>query len=216
MEEKCCKCEHQFDIIRVPIELTDVDIQNTYVIRFIDNLVCGRYLSADHCPFGLVDRGSGYQVEWNSDEYNHTDDIVKAARYSMEDAYLIAEVLSNEVAFLDRCKISSIYDELKTVDDWYNIGKKIVADAEHNIEHISDIDQIKDNVNHPCHYNQGSIECIDAMVQTQGIQATIDFCICDAFKYIWRYLAKNGFEDIKKAQWYINKAIELNEIKEEK
>ena len=208
----------QFDMIMVPTELTDVDIQNTYVIRFFDNIVCGRYLAADHCPFCLVDRGSGYKVEWNSDEYNHTDDIVKAARYSMDDAYLIAEVLSNEVAFLDRCKISSIYDELKTGDDGYNLGKKMLAYAEHNIERISDSEQIKDNVNHPKHYENYSVECIVAMEETQGTEAVINFCICNAFKYLWRHRAKNGYEDIKKANWYLNKAVELCEkkMKEEK
>lgn len=65
-----------------------------------------------------------------------------------------------------------------------------------------------DNVNHPSHYT-GSIECIDAMIETQGKEATQDFCICNAFKYIWRHKNKNKLEDIKKAVWYLNKYIEL-------
>lgn len=91
-----------------------------------------------------------------------------------------------------------------------------IADTKKPIPKEGFVAKEADNVNHPGHYNQGSIECIEAMIQTQGIQATIDFCICNAFKYIWRYPAKNGFEDIKKAQWYINKAIELNKMKEKK
>lgn len=66
-----------------------------------------------------------------------------------------------------------------------------------------------DNVNRPQHYTEGGIECIDAMIQTQGANAAIDFCVCNAFKYIWRHNRKNGNEDIFKAQWYINKACEL-------
>ena len=66
-----------------------------------------------------------------------------------------------------------------------------------------------DNVNHPAHYENYSIECIDAMVETQGRDAVMAFCICNAFKYLWRHRAKNGFEDIKKANWYLNKAVEL-------
>ena len=66
-----------------------------------------------------------------------------------------------------------------------------------------------DNVNKPQHYTEGGIECIDAMIQTQGVSAVIDFCVCNAFKYIWRHNRKNGNEDLFKAQWYINKACEL-------
>ena len=32
-------------------------------------------------------------------------------------------------------------------------------------------------------------------------------------KYIWRYNYKNGTEDLKKAQWYLNKLIEVKETK---
>ena len=28
-------------------------------------------------------------------------------------------------------------------------------------------------------------------------------------KYLWRYRYKNGVEDLKKAQWYLNKLIEV-------
>ena len=41
-----------------------------------------------------------------------------------------------------------------------------------------------DNVNHPSHYETGKFECIDVMIETQGIEATKNFCVCNAFKYI--------------------------------
>ena len=67
-----------------------------------------------------------------------------------------------------------------------------------------------DNVNHPQHYElPGGIECIDAMVATQGKEAVKAFCLCNAFKYMWRHSRKNGIEDVKKAYWYIAKYIEL-------
>lgn len=66
------------------------------------------------------------------------------------------------------------------------------------------------NVNHPKHYNQGNIECIDAMVAAYGKEDVMAFCKCNAFKYIWRFKDKNNIEDIKKAQWYQNKYIELS------
>lgn len=71
-----------------------------------------------------------------------------------------------------------------------------------------------DPVDHPSHYTHGSVECIDAMVETQGKNAVQHFCICNAFKYLWRWRGKNGMEDIKKAAWYLNKAITLQESEE--
>jgi len=63
----------------------------------------------------------------------------------------------------------------------------------------------------PAHYRTGNFECIDVMLETQGKRATQDFCLLNAFKYIYRHDKKNGVEDIKKAQWYINKYLELED-----
>jgi hypothetical protein len=68
-----------------------------------------------------------------------------------------------------------------------------------------------DMVNSPGHYCTGKYECIDVMAETQGVEAVKDFCICNAFKYIYRHRNKNGTEDIKKAIWYLNKYVELTE-----
>lgn len=66
-----------------------------------------------------------------------------------------------------------------------------------------------DNVNHPSHYTQGGIECIDAMIAAFGKEAVSNFCLCNAFKYIWRTKHKNGEEDVDKALWYLDKYKEL-------
>lgn len=72
-----------------------------------------------------------------------------------------------------------------------------------------------DNVNHPSHYTQGGIECIDALkaatVGKTGIEAV---CVANVIKYLFRYENKNGLEDVRKAQWYINRLIQ--ELEEEK
>lgn len=72
-------------------------------------------------------------------------------------------------------------------------------------------DYMEDKVNHPSHYETDGIQCIDAMVAAQGADAVKEFCVCNAFKYIWRFRHKNGIEDIKKAAWYLNKYVELSE-----
>jgi len=51
-----------------------------------------------------------------------------------------------------------------------------------------------DYVNHPPHYATGKYESIDVMVETQGAEAVKNFCICNAFKYIYRHKNKNGLE----------------------
>ena len=65
-----------------------------------------------------------------------------------------------------------------------------------------------DPVNRPAHYTSGGIECIDAMQAAFGVEAVKDFCLCNAFKYLWRHRNKNGVEDLKKARWYLNRLIE--------
>lgn len=76
------------------------------------------------------------------------------------------------------------------------------------------IGQEVDVVNHPSHYTRGSVECIDAIasatVGKSGIEAV---CVANAIKYLWRYEEKNGLEDVKKAQWYLNKLISEMENK---
>ena len=70
---------------------------------------------------------------------------------------------------------------------------------------------MSDNVNHPSHYETGKFECIEVMLETQGREAVKSFCVCNAFKYLYRHRNKNELEDIKKAVWYLKKFIELEE-----
>ena len=73
-------------------------------------------------------------------------------------------------------------------------------------------DEKHDNVNHPSHYETNGIECIDAMVASQGAECVMNYCLCNAFKYIWRCQHKGkSVEDIQKAVWYLNKWQELAE-----
>lgn len=58
-------------------------------------------------------------------------------------------------------------------------------------------------VNHPNHYNAGKYECIDVMVDIYGLEAVKQWCIMNAFKYLYRFKNKNGLEDIRKAHWYL-------------
>lgn len=65
-----------------------------------------------------------------------------------------------------------------------------------------------DMVNHPSHYTQGGIECIDALeAATTGLTGIEAVCTANAIKYLWRWKQKNGIQDLEKARWYINRMI---------
>lgn len=70
---------------------------------------------------------------------------------------------------------------------------------------------IEKTVNHPSHYNQGGVECIDAIRAALGKDGFEAFCIGNVIKYLWRYKHKNGLEDLQKAEVYLKWAMEDKE-----
>lgn len=72
-----------------------------------------------------------------------------------------------------------------------------------------------EKINHPAHYCQGGIECIDAIeaatTNLTGIEAV---CTANVIKYIWRWKEKNGAEDLRKAEWYLKRLTQIVENKE--
>jgi len=64
-----------------------------------------------------------------------------------------------------------------------------------------------DSINHPKHYNQLPIECIDVVKH-------FDFCIGNVIKYCWRAGLKQSdteLVDLEKAKWYIE--CRINDLK---
>lgn len=70
----------------------------------------------------------------------------------------------------------------------------------------ADIDAVN-----PSHYKmKNGVECFDVMVNVFGRDAVYDFCLCNAFKYLFRLHHKDTESiNVQKAQWYINKAVAL-------
>ena len=68
-----------------------------------------------------------------------------------------------------------------------------------------------DPVNHPCHYTQGSIECIDAIRAALTDEEFRGFCKGNALKYLHRERHKGGDESLEKAMWYIKRALNDSE-----
>ena len=74
-----------------------------------------------------------------------------------------------------------------------------------------------DMVNSPPHYNQGEIECIDAIEAALGPEGFRAYCRGNSIKYLWRAELKHKSqtkeisEDWAKANWYINRAMQSGE-----
>lgn len=82
----------------------------------------------------------------------------------------------------------------------YPMWERMLTDAE--LSQTAE-DMKPDNINHQTHYTECSLECIDVMLAVFGRRAVTDFCIINAFKYMWRYEYKNGLEDLQKAERYL-------------
>jgi hypothetical protein len=62
-----------------------------------------------------------------------------------------------------------------------------------------------DVVNNPSHYNKGGMECINYIEQQLSPEAFKGYLEGNMIKYMHRHKYKNGLEDLKKAQWYLQR-----------
>lgn len=69
----------------------------------------------------------------------------------------------------------------------------------------------KDVVNHPPHYTDGGIECIEAIEAALTPEEYRGYLKGNIQKYVWREKHKGGTESLKKAQWYLDRLIQIDE-----
>ena len=84
------------------------------------------------------------------------------------------------------------------------LTKSIVDDDPRQYEHVD----------HPLHYNNYSVECVDMMERIWGADATALWCEMTAFKYRMRMGTKPSnpiHQDLEKELWYLRKAKELRD-----
>ena len=85
------------------------------------------------------------------------------------------------------------FDEMSLQPDNTDVTFKIVTD---------------DPVNNPAHYNRKGVEAIAAIEASMTDEEFQGYCKGNAMKYLWRYKYKGKpVEDLKKAQWYLEKLI---------
>ena len=96
--------------------------------------------------------------------------------------------------------------------DLYNKARKQLEEEpiyEVDIKDEKDM-KLEDKVNHPAHYNKGTIETYDYIVDTLGEYESISYCQGNIIKYISRMWHKGKpLEDAEKAEWYLKAMIKL-------
>lgn len=95
----------------------------------------------------------------------------------------------------------------KCHDDAANIAKALSAVG------ASTKNENTDNVNNPSHYTAGGIETLDYI--KAKVKDYPSYAVGNILKYVSRYEHKNGLEDLKKAQFYLNDLIKEMESGEE-
>ena len=87
--------------------------------------------------------------------------------------------------------------------------KSLVTEKDGNIT-LQSTEQ-SDLINKPPHYNYGSIESIDYIVDVLDEGGALDYCQGNVIKYTGTRMFTKGDprENIKKAIWYLNKMLEL-------
>jgi len=92
-------------------------------------------------------------------------------------------------------------------DSIVSVSSKRIAEIKKKL--VTEFIPPSDPVNNPEHYTDGGIETID-YIEAKGL----GYHLGNAVKYISRAGKKGtnqGLEDLKKAQWYLARAIEKNE-----
>ena len=75
-----------------------------------------------------------------------------------------------------------------------------------------DMAEVESDAINPDHYKSGDIECIDAIMESMSNIAQKGYLKGNCMKYLWRYETKhldNPQQDLEKAQWYLNKLLEV-------
>ena len=86
-------------------------------------------------------------------------------------------------------------------------------DTDYMARKLKEVEHTKqDMVNSPVHYNKAGIETIDAL-ESMLVDGFDYYLQGNIVKYLWRFRYKNGVEDLRKAQWYLNKLIEVYDDK---
>ena len=103
---------------------------------------------------------------------------------------------------------------------WFLVNEGLISKPEQpeinfvKAERNDEVEPTNDAVQHPSHYTQGGIECIDAIRASMTADGFCDYCKGNIIKYIWRWRDKGGVEDLRKASVYLDWLINAADEKE--
>ena len=118
------------------------------------------------------------------------------------------------------CRWNDLSDE--STEDCYHFLERLIGKPEQpeinfvKVERNDEVEPTNDAVQHPSHYTQGGIECIEAIRASMTADGFADYCKGNIIKYIWRWRDKGGVEDLRKASVYLNWLINAADEKEKK
>ncbi|UYL93872.1 hypothetical protein PK21_gp03 [Geobacillus phage vB_GthS_PK2.1] len=124
---------------------------------------------------------------------------------NMADTY--AEAMMNKMNYPDADPEMTFEVQRSTLDKLAEEYKKVMDKTDKN-ENVHDVHDV---VNKPKHYHQGGFDAIYVIRQKFSLETLRGFFIGNIIKYILRFEHKNGVEDLKKARFYLDKLIELEE-----
>ena len=192
-----------FKILKLPLKQSDWP---TWFSNFIDKAdVCLKYLNYSKEYICISDIANDYKREHTM--YNHLsvgDYIIYDYRFDK-----VYATYYDSMLHLFKNITGYAYEQLLDVafeSDSNSSDTKVDNDS-------PAITTEKDNIN-PNHYKFGDMEAmpfIDAVTEFGEFQPVETPHVKDAIKYLIRYPRKNGLEDLKKAQWFINHLIEVRE-----
>lgn len=143
-----------------------------------------------------------YEDEESKDEYVYVTNEFLLKKYDLEKHRMYKVVFHDEI-YKDLIGI-----EIPTCPKEFTL---YLCHGQYSYSDPNGHENKPDLVNHPSHYETGKFECIDVMEEALGRDVVKGFCIGNAFKYLYRAKRKNGLEDLKKAQWYLNKVISMED-----
>ena len=117
------------------------------------------------------------------------------------------------------CRWDDLNDESTEDCYWLLVNEGLISKPEQpeinfvKVERNDEVEPTNDAVQHPSHYTQGGIECIDAIRASMTADGFCDYCKGNIIKYIWRWRDKGGVEDLRKASVYLDWLINAAEGK---
>ena len=121
-----------------------------------------------------------------------------------------------------RCSWDDLSDENTEDCYWFLVNEGLIGKPEQpeinfvKAKRNDEGEPTNDAVQHPSHYTQGGIECIDAIRASMTADGFCDYCKGNIIKYIWRWRDKGGVDDLRKASVYLDCLINAADKKEKK